>query len=292
MADLAPDQSGFVEADGQRIYWERFGTGARETICLLNGLAMHTKAWYGFVPRLTDQFDVLLWDYLGQGESSSDDVPYEIPRLCDYLTMVLDTIGVGRIHLMGISYGGFVGLDYARRYQHRLHTLTVSGILLTHEELFEMYEDISLRFYRGSPEIFEMYTHYMYEKIFGEAFVVKFRDSLGAMRQRFFDRFKDKRHCLIQLTEAQDRLFAALEGRLPEYRAIATPTLIMAGAEDRAIPPWTQRKLCGILPNHRFELVRESGHCVYIEQPDVFFGSLKRFAAAKALDFDMVTAAS
>jgi pimeloyl-ACP methyl ester carboxylesterase len=206
--------------------------------------------------------------------------------------MILDGIGVEKIHLMGISYGGFVGLDYARRYQHRLHTLTVSGILLTHEELFEMYEDISLRFYRGSPEIFEMYTHYMYEKIFGEAFVVKFRDSLGAMRQRFFDRFKDKRHCLIQLTEAQDRLFAALEGRMPEYRAIATPTLIMAGAEDRAIPPWTQRKLCGILPNHRFELVRESGHCVYIEQPDVFFLSLKRFAAAKALDFDMVTAAS
>ena len=83
MADLAPDQSGFVEADGQRIYWERFGTGARETICLLNGLAMHTKAWYGFVPMLADEFDVLLWDYLGQGESSSEDVPCEIPRLCD-----------------------------------------------------------------------------------------------------------------------------------------------------------------------------------------------------------------
>jgi pimeloyl-ACP methyl ester carboxylesterase len=112
------------------------------------------------------------------------------------------------------------------------------------------------------------------------------------MRQRFFERFKDKRHSLIQLTEAQDRLFAALDARIPEYRAIRTPTLIMAGAEDRAIPPWVQQKLCGILPNHRFELVRDSGHCVYIEQPDVFFGSLKRFAAAKALGFEMVTAAS
>ena len=90
MAELVPDQSGFIEADGQRIHWERFGTGDRETICLLNGLAMHTKAWYGFVPMLTDEFDVLLWDYLGQGESSSEDVPYEIPRLCDYLTMIAD----------------------------------------------------------------------------------------------------------------------------------------------------------------------------------------------------------
>ena len=291
MAAPDPDDSGVVTADGQRIYWERFGRGHRETVCLLNGLAMHTKAWYGFVPRLAGDFDLLLWDYLGQGESSSEDVPYEIPRFCDYLTMILDGLGIERVHLMGISYGGFVGLEYARRYQHRLHTLTLSGILLTHEELFEMYEDLSLRFYRGSVEVFELYTHYMYEKIFGEAFVLAFKDRLGEMRQRFFDRFRDKRHCLIQLTEAQDRLFAALDDRMPEYRAIRTPTLVMAGAEDRAIPPWVQRKLTGILPNSRFELVPDSGHCVYIEQPERFFGNLRRFALAKSLEPGAVAAA-
>jgi len=132
----------------------------------------------------------------------------------------------------------------------------------------------------------------MYEKIFGERFVLKVRGSLDGMRARFFDRFKDARHCLIRLTEAQDPFFAALDGRLPEYRAIRTPTLIMAGAEDRAIPPWVQQKLCGVLPNHRFELVEGSGHCVYIERPDVFFGNLKRFAGARSLSFEGVTGAS
>jgi pimeloyl-ACP methyl ester carboxylesterase len=112
------------------------------------------------------------------------------------------------------------------------------------------------------------------------------RDTLDTIRQRFFDRFKDRRHCLIRLTEAQDPFFAALDDRMPEYRAIRTPTLIMAGAEDRAIPPWVQRKLCAVLPNHRFELVADSGHCVYIEQPGVFFGNLRRFARVKSLAFD------
>jgi pimeloyl-ACP methyl ester carboxylesterase len=288
--DLIPDQTGYVHADGQAIYFERFGTGARETICLLNGLAMHTKAWYGFVPTLLEEYDVLLWDYLGQGNSSQEDVPYEIPRLCDYLTLIVDELAIPRFHLMGISYGGFVGLDYARRYQDRLMTLTVSGILLSHEELFQMYEDISLRFYRSSLEVFEMYTHYMYEKIFGETFVQKVKDNLGMMRERFYERYKDKRHCLIRLTEAQNRLFAALDANMPEYNAIQTPTLIMAGAEDRAIPPWVQRKLCGILPHARYELVADSGHCVYIEQPGPFFGNIKRFAAAKSIDFEAVPA--
>lgn len=288
MPELIPDQTGYIHADGQRIYWERFGTGTRETICLLNGLAMHTKAWYGFVPMLAADFDVLLWDYLGQGNSSSEDVPYEIPRFCDYLTMIADHLEIGRFHLMGISYGGFVGLDYARRYQHRLHTLTISGILLSHEELFQMYEDISLRFYRSTPEVFEVYTHYMYEKIFGETFVRKVKDGLAGMREKFYDRFKDKRHCLIRLTEAQDPFFAALEANMPGYRAILTPTLVMAGTEDRTIPPWVQRKLTGILPNHRYEEIADSGHVVYLEKPEIFFGNLRRFAGSKALDFEMV----
>jgi pimeloyl-ACP methyl ester carboxylesterase len=60
----------------------------------------------------------------------------------------------------------------------------------------------------------------------------------------------------------------------------------MAGAEDRAIPPWVQEKLRGILPNVRFDLVADSGHVVYLEQPALFFGNLKRFARSRRLDFD------
>jgi pimeloyl-ACP methyl ester carboxylesterase len=285
MPDLSPDREGFVAEDGHRIHYEYFGRGDREAICLLNGLAMHTKAWYGFLPRLLPELDVILYDYPGQGTSSADDVPYSIPRIAAYLTRIADELEIRRFHLMGISYGGFVGLDYARQFQERLYTLTLSGILLTREVLFQMYQDISLRFYRGGPEIFELYTHYMYEKIFGESFVQAFRDQLEPMRQKFHDRYKDKMHCLIRLTEAQDPFFASLDELRPQFRAIRTPALIMAGAEDRAIPPWVQEKLVGILPNARFELVEDSGHVVYLEKPNVFFGNLLKFTRAKSVDF-------
>ena len=33
----------------------------------------------------------------------------------------------------------------------------------------------------------------------------------------------------------------------------------------------------------------ESGHVVYIERPDIFFPALKRFMAAKSVDFEMPT---
>lgn len=285
MSDLAPDRQGLLEQDEHRIHWEYFGRGAREAIVLLNGLGMHAKAWYGFLPRLLPELDVVLYDYPGQGESSARDVPYFIDRIAGYLEKVLDEISLERVHLMGISYGGFVGLEFARRFQERLDTLTLSGILLSHEQLFEMYEALSLRFYRSGRLGFELYTHYMYEKIFGESFVRATGPQLETLRARFHERYKDKAHALIRLTEAQGPFFASLDERLPEYGAIRTPTLIMAGAEDRAIPPWVQEKLTGILPATRFERVPDSGHVVYIEKPDLFFGNLLRFAKTKALEF-------
>jgi pimeloyl-ACP methyl ester carboxylesterase len=283
---IFPTREGSIEADGQRIHWEYFGEGAREAVCLLNGLALSTKAWYAFLPHLHPEFDVVLYDYLGQGQSADPDEPYSITRFADDLAAIMDTVGVGALHLMGISYGGFVALEFARLHSRRLHTLTLSGILLEPEELFEMYEALSLLFYRRGPEVFDIYTHYLYEKIFGEAFIRKVtRQGLEPMRQRFVERYRDRLHCLIRLTEAQDPFFAAVPERMAEYRAVATPTLVMPGEQDRTIPLWQQRKLLDVFPNSRWLEIPECGHVAYLERPDVFFGALKAFMRAKSVGF-------
>ncbi len=281
-----PTREGFMAVDDRRIHWEYFGDGGREAVCLLNGLAMHTKAWYAFLPLLQPEFDVLLYDYPGQGESSSPDEPISITRIGEYLTMIMDELGIERIHSMGISYGGFVAIEHARQFHRRLHTLTLSGIILSREELFEMYEALSMRFYRLGPDAFGLYTHYLYEKIFGEPFVRKLgREALEPMRQRFEDRYRDSIHSLIRLTEAQEEYFGALDNRMPEYRSVTTPTLLMPGEQDRVASLWAQRKMLDVFPDSRWLPIPECGHVAYLEQPALFFGNLKTFMRAKSVRF-------
>jgi len=68
--------------------------GGRETVCLLNGLAMSTKSWLGFLPELTPTYDVLLFDYLGQGASDDAEVRGgAIPAFGDALAGILDAAG-------------------------------------------------------------------------------------------------------------------------------------------------------------------------------------------------------
>ena len=198
MSDASqPSRSGHLNADEHSIYWELFGNG--------------------------DEFDVLLWDYPGQGRSSTADVPYHLDRIAGYLRQILDANAIDRIHVVGISHGGFVALEFARQFHQRLHSLVLSGIILSHETLFEMYE------------------------------------------------------------EAQDPFFAALDGRLPQYRAVPTPSLILSGEEDRVMAPKFQKKIASILPNSRFEIIEDSGHVVYLEQPDAFFNRILRLMRARAI---------
>jgi len=286
MSDRSPDASGFLTVGTRQIYWEYFGQHRRDPVCLLNGLAMHTRAWHPFLDHLVPDFDVLLYDYPGQGQSTSRDEPCDLPTIAGYLAMIANRLDLARLHVVGVSYGGFVAAEFARLYQDRLLTLTLSGALLSHEVLFEMYEALSLRFYRAGPAAFELYTHYMYEKIFGEAFLRAVGpDRLEAMRQRFYERYVNRIFSLVRLTEAQDPFFAALDDNLPQYRAIRTPTLVMPGAEDRAIPLSMQRKICTILPDTRWLPVPGAGHVAYLEKPELFWPALRAFMTAKRTDF-------
>jgi 3-oxoadipate enol-lactonase len=61
--------------------------------------------------------------------------------------------------------------------------------------------------------------------------------------------------------------------------------LILAGDQDRVILPGVQRKIADVLPISRFELIEGSGHVVYLEQREAFFGLLKRFCLKKSILF-------
>jgi pimeloyl-ACP methyl ester carboxylesterase len=287
-SEIEPTESGHIQVGGDTIWWEYHGDGSREAVCLLNGLAMHTKAWYGILPLMIDDYDVLLYDFLGQGSSSQPDSPYSIPELARYLSLIMDHLSIEKIHVMGISYGGFIALECGRLFHERLHTLCLSGIFLEENVQFELYEAMSLRMYKSTEEVFDLYTHYLYEKIFGEPFLQACPpERFEEMRARFYDRYVAYRHSLIRLTEAQDPFFAAVPDLMDEYRAVTTPTLILAGSQDRAIPLWHQEKLLGIFPNSRMELIEGCGHVAYMESPNEFFGIMKRFMATKDVNFQV-----
>jgi pimeloyl-ACP methyl ester carboxylesterase len=108
------------------------------------------------LPRLLDEFDVLLYDYPGQGQSSQEDRPCSIPRFGDYLASIADLLRIDRLHVAGISYGGFVAFDLDRKLRPGVSPVSavmLAGRVLLHNFSIEILFGVPNHFGHSTDEV-------------------------------------------------------------------------------------------------------------------------------------------
>jgi pimeloyl-ACP methyl ester carboxylesterase len=91
--------------------------GAGSPLLLLHGVSGIWRAWSPVLPYLEDRHDVLAPTLLGHGGASVLDprVPPSIGALADGIEDHLDRAGVGALHIVGNSLGGWIAIELARR---------------------------------------------------------------------------------------------------------------------------------------------------------------------------------
>lgn len=126
-------QVGFVKiAKDRELYVDyQKPVGSRPTVVLLNGLTYKVESWDAFTRALQgDGIGVLRYDMQGQGRSLLRIAP--LTRNIDYreqvedLALLLDALRIrGPVHLVGLSYGGAIGLGYSTRFPARVASLVL-----------------------------------------------------------------------------------------------------------------------------------------------------------------------
>ena len=72
------------------------------------------------------------------------------------------------------------------------------------------------------------------------------------------------------------------KSRLPAYRSIAAPVLVIGFADDVVTPPYLGREVAEALPNGRYMQIPDTGHLGFFERPQaVNAAALQFFAGAK-----------
>jgi pimeloyl-ACP methyl ester carboxylesterase len=110
-----PDQEGYVERDGVRLFWERYGDGEPTLLLLPAWSIVHSRHWKAQIPYLARHFRVVAFDGRGNGRSDRPD------RVEDYVdaeyvadaVAVLDATGTDRVAVVGMSRGGRWAVELA-----------------------------------------------------------------------------------------------------------------------------------------------------------------------------------
>src|SRR5579859_1270672 len=111
------DDSGFVPVEGRRLFYRSFGraSGSPTILALHGGPGATHDYLLSLVDLVGRGFRVVLFDQLSCGRSERVDDPalFTIDHHLREAEGVRRALGLGRVHLLGSSYGGLLAIAYA-----------------------------------------------------------------------------------------------------------------------------------------------------------------------------------
>jgi pimeloyl-ACP methyl ester carboxylesterase len=104
-----------LHSNGIRIAYSIQGDG--DPVVLVAGTAMPAALWgIGMVPRFLDAgFQVVTFENRGMPPTDAPEGPYSVAQMGDDTIGLIEGLGLSRVRLMGLSLGGLITQDVARR---------------------------------------------------------------------------------------------------------------------------------------------------------------------------------
>lgn len=240
---------------GSRLYYHARGAG--EAVVFLHGFSLDHRLWTDQVAALQAGWHCVVYDLRGFGQSSPPAGPF---RHVDDLAALLDHLGLRRAHIVGLSLGGGVAVDFCLAYAERVHTLTLVDATLAG---FTWTKDWSppgrAARAHGVAAAREVW-------LADELFAPALRQPLAAARLRQMVQDYSGWHWLNRSPETALAGAPANE-RLAEIQA---PALVITGEQD--VPDFQRAAdhLAAGLAGARRETVAGAGHLPNLEAPERF----------------------
>ncbi len=244
--------------------------GQGSPVVLIHGLAASLHDWDLLVPLLVDAgYSTHALDLLGHGQSAKPPEPaYEMAWLIDHFTGWVNGLGLSEPPvLIGHSLGGYVALEYARRFPDRVRGLILVDPFYSNSQL---------------PTLSRLaYAHPKLSSFFvtrAPAWLIRLIiDAMSLM----IGHAKGGLHALPETVRAQSTqdymrtapaTYAILNAELnltPYLPSISVPALVLWGEQDRTLTPASFEELVHQLPKATGKS-RGTGHVLHQAEADWF----------------------
>lgn len=267
IVDVPTDDGGV-----QRIAYSETGQ-ADDTVFLFHGVTANHRVWAPIQEILSQHFRVIAVDQRGHGNSGKPASGYTSAEYSDDIRGVVERLGGrGKNVLVGHSLGSRNSIVAAARFPG-----LVEGVVAIDFTPFierEVFDSLETRVGGGdqrfaSIDDIEAYLQQRYPKVPADAV---------NRRARYGYRQVGGAYRALADPEAMRQTVAGLRDDLAEsFRSLATPTLVVRGAESVLVTERAFELSRGLRPDLRYAIVQGADHYVPEEQPGVIAALVTKF---------------
>ena len=264
--------------NGVRTHYERYGPEDGVPVLLIHGHPFDHSLWTPQAEMLAAVgYRVITPDLRGYGRSELPEGTADRTYLSDFaddLAALLTELGVERAVVGGVSMGGQITMEFARRYPTRVRALVLSDTSPVAE-----------------TEAGKAFRHQVADRLLAEGMGDFADEAIDRMIAPYnvTDQPDVAAHVLGMMRGTDPRAAAAaLRGRAerPDYRealaATEVATLVVVGADDAYTPVADAHDLYELLPHATLAVIDKAGHLPNLEQPEDFNDALLAFLNAAA----------
>lgn len=258
----------FIMAGGCALRVRESGQGS-PTVVLIHGYLESLDVWEDFQKDLSRHVRVVSLDLPGHGISEVKGETHTMEFMADTVHAALETLGVDKAVVVGHSMGGYVALEYLRKYPG-----SVSGIVLFHsgpnadspEKKADREREVNL-ILGGKKELIAR----MFPQV---GFAPQNRKRLADKIEELSDQ--------ITLTE-DEGIIAALRGMAERrdsnevLRNSKAPQLVIFGRHDEYVTPEAAEIAIKEHPQAAVAWLENSGHMGFVEEPEASLGIMLDF---------------
>jgi proline iminopeptidase len=286
--EIASDERVEVEVDGFKVVTYSFGSGNETVFCLNGGPGLPCDYLREAHSSLIDEgYRVVAFDQLGTGASSrpTDTSLWTIERYVEETETVRLKLGLGKVHLLGHSWGGWLAIDYALKYRENLKTLILEDTVADMPHLVTELE--RLRAALGPETVAMMQKH----EAQGTIDHPEYMAAITILNYRHVCRLPEwPAPVRRSLDDWNMGPYTTMQGpneflytgnlkdwnRIPDLPQLDVPVLITVGEHDELTPACAMR-MNNALPNAELHVFQNSSHMPFYENPEAYYAALTDF---------------
>lgn len=231
------------------------GPAHAEPIVFCHALGGTSAIWREVMKALVPRYRCIAYDASGHGGTPPRGLKPSIDAFADDLAMLMDTLGLDRVHIVGASIGGMVAQAFAASYPSRSNRLV---LMATTPKMPDpaVWIDRAVEVRRdGLGGIAEAAMKRWFTPAFAAAEPTRIEETQEAFLATDIESYA----LACEAIAAMD-LTGAIEG-------IGAPTLVMAAAADPSTPVEVAETLRNAIPGATSIIVPDTAHLMMIERP-------------------------
>ena len=131
-----PGRELMVPVEGGRVYVRINGetqNADKAPAIFIHGGPGGTHAGFAAMLGLANDRPIILYDQLGSGKSDRPDNPanWRVERFVEELEAVRAAVGAEKLHLVGVSWGAALALEYSAKYPERVASTVLGGTFIS-----------------------------------------------------------------------------------------------------------------------------------------------------------------